>query len=477
MHIIHISFECYPVAKAGGLADVVGSLPKYMDQFGVRSWVVMPHFDLAWTREHTFREVHAGTIRMGHEVVPYNVLLEENEVLGYPLYTVNIPGRLDRPGIYIDPESDYPYWDEYERFISFQVAVLDWINSFREKPDLIHCHDHHTSMVPFLMTSSHEFQSLASIPTVLTIHNANYQGWYHPDKQVLLPAIIPERAGLMYWNGQINTLSAGIRTAWWITTVSESYLVELQESCKGLESLLQNERDKSSGIINGIDTEVWNPASDPYLAHHYHVETVVTGKKRNKEWLCDRYQFDTALPLFVFIGRLVGEKGADILPDLIAKYLESGLPGNFLILGTGEPYLHDQFRALKSQHTGFVDASLKYDEKLAHRMYAGGDFLLMPSRVEPCGLNQMYAMAYGTLPIVRSVGGLRDTVIDISETEGYGIRFDMLSLEDSMYALQRAATLFTESAQMADFQKRAMSKDFSWDNSARQYANLYQKLR
>lgn len=476
MQVIHVSFECYPVAKAGGLADVVGALPKYLQQFEVDSWVVMPHFDIEWVRNHQLDTVHSGVARMGGERFEYRIVREAGGVLGFPLYLVDIPGRLDRQGIYIDPKSDFPYWDEFERFLSFQVAVLDWIKSFSKKPDVIHCHDHHTALIPLLMTSSPVYHEFRSIPSVLTIHNGHYQGWYDPEKRHLLPKIEPEREGFLYWNGRINALSAGIRTAWSVTTVSESYLHELQHSCKGLESLLSYEQMKSHGIINGIDTDVWNPDTDPLIAGNFDHKTFQEGKAKNKDWICSEFSFDPQLPLFSFIGRLVDEKGADLLPDLIVRYLETGLKGSFLILGTGEPWLHSRFHEMKNRYVNFFDASLTYNEGLAHRMYAGSDFLIMPSRVEPCGLNQMYAMRYGTLPIVRSIGGLRDTVRDFSQPDGYGILFEHFNLDDAYHALQRAAALYQDSHLIKELQKRAMAKDFSWHSSAEKYVNMYKSL-
>ncbi len=476
MQVVHISFECYPVAKAGGLADVVGSLPKYLQQFGVESWVVMPHFDIEWVRNHQLEVVHEGFTRIGNERFRYRVLKEQGDVLGFPVYLVDIPGRLDRPGIYIDPNSDFLYWDDFERFVSFQVAVLDWFKSFSKKPDIIHCHDHHTALIPFFMTSSPAYHEFAGKPSVLTIHNGQYQGIYEPEKRSLLPKVNPEREGFLYWNNRLNTLSAGIRTSWRITTVSESYLHELQHYSKGLESLLTFENGKSLGIVNGIDTDVWDPATDLHLTKNYDHKNVTEGKEKNKEWLCDHFNLSPDLPLFTFIGRLVGEKGADLLPDLITRFLETGLKGNFIILGTGETQLHMRLNFMKQDYPDYIGISLSYNEKLAHRLYAGSDFLLMPSRVEPCGLNQMYALRYGTIPIVRSVGGLKDTVIDYSRQNGYGIRFDHFNLDEAYYALQRALTLYSDPHLLHKLQERAMNRDFSWHNSARQYQLMYQAL-
>ncbi|MEX0679906.1 MAG: glycogen synthase [Balneolales bacterium] len=476
MHVIHISFECFPVAKAGGLGDVVGSLPKYLQLHDITSWVVMPHFDIKWLRNHELETIHEGIARLGNERFRYRIAKEQGDVLGFPVYFVDVPGRLDRSGIYIDPNSDFPYWDEYERFLTFQISVLDWLKSFSKKPDIIHCHDHHTALIPFFMTSSPVYHEFTTIPSVLTVHNGNYQGWYDIEKRALLPKIEPEREGFLYWNGQLNALSAGIRTSWRVTTVSNTYLKELQQYGKGLESLFSYENGKSLGILNGIDTEVWDPESDSLIACNYTRENMESGKKKNKDWLCRKFKLNPEWPLFTFIGRLVGEKGADLLPDLITRFIESGLKASFHVLGTGEPWLHQRLMQLQKKYPDYFYASLTYNEQLSHQLYAGSDFLLMPSRVEPCGLNQMYALRYGTLPVVRSVGGLKDTVIDLSEPEGYGIRFDHFNIEDAFHALQRALLVYSDKMLKKNLRLRAMSKDFSWHNSAKQYFKMYQSL-
>src|SRR5690606_15326531 len=196
----------------------------------------------------------------------------------------------------------------------------------------------------------------------------------------------------------------------------------------------------------------------------------------NKEVLCDSFNLDPTRLTFAFIGRLVKERGADLLPPLISNYLEHGHQVNFVILGTGDPELHFKFNEMSRKYVGYFDSSLQYNEKLAHQIYAGSDFLLMPSRVEPCGLNQMYSLRYGTIPIVRSIGGLRDTVIDFGDRSGYGIRFNQFSVEDLWHSLLRAESLFKDKKQLINLQKRAISLDFSWNKSAKEYIQLYKKL-
>ena len=476
MHIIHVSVECYPVAKVGGLADVVGALPKYQNIAGDESWVVMPAYQVPWIEKHDFEIVHKGHANIGPSWFRYTIGREKNDILGFPLYVIDIPGRYDRPGVYVDPSSGYGYWDEFERYLSFQVAFLQWLNSFENRPDIVHCHDHHTALIPFMMTSCPEFVGLAQIPTVLTIHNGEYHGWHDFGKRHLLPYFDASRTGFLEWGGRLNSLSAGIRTCWALTTVSPSYMEELKISSGGLEHLIRSEEGKAVGIVNGIDTEVWNPETDPLIEANYSGKTVEAGKRENKEVLCNSFNLDPTRPTFAFIGRLVKEKGADLLPALISNYLEQGHQVNFVILGTGDPELHFKFNEMSRQFVGYFDSSLQYNEKLAHQIYAGTDFLLMPSRVEPCGLNQMYSLRYGTIPIVRSIGGLRDTVIDFGDRGGYGIRFNQFSVGDLWHSLLRAEALFSDKKQFINLQKRAISLDFSWNKSAKEYIQLYKKL-
>ena len=476
MLVIHTSLECYPVAKTGGLGDVVGSLPKYLNRKNVNAWVVMPKYDNEWANSRSYDVVHEGATYLGSQKFHYRMLREKQEELGFPLYMVDIPGRTDRPGVYVDPVSGYPYWDEFERYISFQLAVLDWFKSFPQKPDVIHCHDHHTALIPFLINSCYIYSDLITTPTVLTIHNGEYHGSYDMGKAALLPKIKPEKFGFLEWDNRLNSLASGIRNCWKLTTVSTGYLGELQTDSSGLETLMQHEASKSLGIINGIDDQVWDPAADPLIAHNFSAKTLEKGKKLNKEVLCNEFGLNPKLPVFSYIGRLAKEKGADMLPDLITSFLEAGNEANFIVLGTGDPYLHHVFNHLKGRFVGYFNTSLQYNEKLAHQIYAGSDFLLMPSRVEPCGLNQMYALKYGTIPIVRRTGGLNDTVVDVGEPDGYGVCFNQFSLEDAYHAVSRAHSMYKIKDHMKIFRNRAVALDFSWDKSADKYIELYQSL-
>lgn len=455
---------------------MVGALPKYLNDIDFPSTVIMPKYRTPWVRQQEVTPIFTGTFPMLDDFIPFSVEEVTSVELGYPLYLVNIIGQFDRPGIYGDPQAGW-YTDNESRFLYFQRAVAEWLLQSPQKPAVIHCHDYHSGVLPFILTQSFRYQKLRSIPTVFTIHNGEYHGSFDWSLSYLIPPFPPKARGLLEWNHRINPLACGIKCAWHVTTVSPTYLEELSQEANGLEVLIRQEKDKASGVLNGIDDNVWDPATDPLIRSHF-TGDVPAYKRGNKEGLSSDFLFDPRLPVFTFIGRLVREKGADLLPDLIDQILSTGADLCFLVLGTGEPELHHRFMALRQKHTGRFDVALKYDERLAHQLYAGSDFLLMPSRVEPCGLNQLYALRYGTVPIVRSVGGLKDTVIDLSESKkkGRGFRFDHFTLEDARQAIWRAREAYDQPDTFADLRQRIMQLDFSWTQAAHNYSNIYNKL-
>ncbi len=469
MNVIHLSAECYPVAKTGGLGDVVGALPKYQCQVGVNAAVVMPYYDRKFVREHTFDTVFEADSRLGDHPFHFHILKERTGVLGFDLYLVHIPGLLDRPEVYMYP-------DESEQFIAYQISVLDWLSQSETLPDLVHCHDHHAGLVPFLMTNSGRYTRLAGIPTVVTVHNAQYQGWLGWDKLGYLPDINLLRTGLLDWNGCINPLAAAIKCCWHFTAVSPTYLRELSWNSNGLEYLFAGERQKGTGIINGIDVQVWDPQNDPMVDKSYTWRSVAKGKQANKTSLVTQFGLDPKLPLLAFIGRLVGEKGADLLPAIFEEALSRHPHLSIVALGSGEPEIEEALRALQHRFPENYYADIGYNEVLSHKIYATADFLIMPSRVEPCGLNQLYALRYGTVPVVRSTGGLIDTVVDVDQEGGYGIRFDESTVESAVSAIDRAVALFAADGTLDALRKKMMRLNFSWDNSASQYIHLYTSL-
>ncbi|WP_138429240.1 glycogen synthase [Fodinibius saliphilus] len=476
MEVIHFSTECYPVAKVGGLADVVGALPKYLLKQDVSAAVVMPKYGNKWIRNHAFETVFEDTTPLGDWKFEFRIQRQKGDILGFPLFVVDIPKRFDRPGIYADPHTGSGYADDFERFASFQIAILDWINQMQHKPDLLHCHDHHTGLIPFMLTQSYRYRDIKHLPTVLTVHNGEYHGIFDRKNVYQLPEFDMQHIGLADWDGKLNCLAAGLKTCWQITTVSESYMDELAHNSNGLEWLFRNEKQKSRGIINGIDTTVWDPQTDPMIAHHFSKEDVTSGKQKNKEVLCEQFSLDPNRPTISYIGRLAYEKGADLLPDLFREYLEDSQSVNFIVLGTGSRELHREFSNMNERFVGYFDATLDFNEPLAHQIYAGSDFMIMPSRVEPCGLNQMYSMRYGTIPIVRNIGGLKDTVIDIGEPNGYGLTFYDFLHDAASEALQRALDFYQDQKEIKNTRRRIMSLDFSWKASAKEYIKMYNKL-
>ena len=326
------------------------------------------------------------------------------------------------------------------------------------------------------MKYSNDYNFLADVKTVATVHNGQYQGWTHWSKAILLPGFDSWKWGLLDWDGLINPLAALIKCCDAYTTVSEGYLEELYVNANGLQQLFYDERHKSVGIVNGIDWDIWSPAKDYTLIENYDMASAFAGKLKNKQALAQQYNIDPKLPLLVFIGRFAMEKGADLLPDIILDLTEN-FPDrlSIFILGAGDPAIQSRVKTLVDEKIENFDVFFGYDENLAHWLYASADFLLMPSRVEPCGLNQLYAMKYGTLPIVHRVGGLKDTVIDL-ESDGYGVGFDALETTEIRTAIIRAVKYYENRPEFEGNQRKIMSLDFSWDKSAAKYISLYNQL-
>jgi len=465
MEVFHIGAECYPFAKVGGLADVVGALPKYQNSSKCHVSVVIPYYDIAVIKENKYDCVHSGFVQLGNFNFPFNVQKEQTAQLGYELYLIEIPELFDRTAI-------YGYDDDIERFLCFQIATLDWIGTRNELPDIINCHDHHTGLIPFLMLYATKYETLRKIPTVITIHNAMYQGQFGFDTLYYLPQFDLYNVKALDWNNKINSLAAAIKCASTVTTVSPNYLNEINNSGYGLEALFNFVRHKSKGILNGIDVEVWNPETDKMLSVNYSVRNFEKGKQKNKEKLCSQFDLDPAKPLFSFIGRLLEEKGADLLPQVALALFENAKEINILVLGSGNTEIENQLSHLLVSFKGNYNVFIGYNEALAHQIYAGSDFLLMPSREEPCGLNQMYAMQYGTIPIVRRTGGLKDTVIDFGDN-GNGICHDQASTVDICHAIQRAVNLYENKKSLNNIRRKGMNLNHSWELVSQEYIEMY----
>ena len=350
MKVLHISMECFPAAKYGGLGHVAGAFAIYLNRAEVSTAVIIPKFNTSWPKRQNFREVFNCHIRLDHEAVGFNILDVKNDRLGFPLYVANIPGKFDRPGIYGDPGGGW-YGDEVERNLCFQQAVLKWVVSMKWKPEILHCHDHHTGLIPFMVKYCPAYNTLRNLPTVFTIHNGAYHGAFSWNDVRLLPFFKAAARGYLDWGNTICPLAAGIKCCWRLTTVSGGYLQELQSESNGMEALIRQEMPKARGIINGIDTGLWDPASDPLIAHPLE-DDVDEFKRKNKNRVLDHFRIIPDLPIVTFIGRLVKEKGADIIPDTIRRTLGTGTRAGFVVLGTVDKVLMQTCDGLKEELPG-----------------------------------------------------------------------------------------------------------------------------
>jgi starch synthase len=452
------------------LGDVVGALPKYQNKMGDHAMVVMPMYKTKFLEQNEWAVHFKGNTNLGDWFFDYTIIKLNNDSIGFPLYLVDINGLLDRPKI-------YGYTDDHDRFIGFQIAVVNWLTHWTEQPSVVHCHDHQAGLIPFMMKHCYDYQKLQYVKTVLTIHNAQYQGAMGWDKSILIPRWDLWKKGLLEWNNCINPLATAIKCADKVTTVSATYMHQLKLQSNGLESLFELEWAKCAGILNGIDNDLWNPATDPMIPFHYDPSTFIEGKKKNKEIICARYHLNIDKPLIVFIGRLVHEKAADVLPGAIQHALDKTNCGaNFLVIGAGDTATESALQYLVQLYPGDYNTFIGYDEKTGHEAYAAADFLLMPSRVEPCGLNQMYSLRYGTIPMVRDTGGLHDTVIDMGDEGGFGIRFLHATEQDIVYSIERAISVFKDKKQMKKMIEQSMQIDHSWESVVNDYKKVYQSI-
>lgn len=469
MKILHFTTECYPVAKTGGLGDVLGALPKYLNnEEDTEAMVVMPYVHNDYVINHQF-DVDFEFV-MPHSNNHLKVQILKSKDIDFPLYLVSIEGFNHRQDV-------YGYHDDPYFFVAFQTAALIWVHQWKFLPDIIHCHDFHTGFVPFMMKYAHQFHRFRDIPSIFTIHNGEYQGQTSWEVVSSFPWFDHEYRTLLEWNESVNAMAAAIKCAWKVTTVSPQYMVELKKSDHELAPLLRYEDAKCSGILNGIDNDEWNPATDKNLSYNYSVRNLVGGKLKNKTEVCELFGFNPSYPLITFIGRLVEQKGADVLSDAIWRSInEVGDNINFLIIGSGNQELSDGLNKMKEDTKGLFNCYIGYNEQLARKAYAASDFLVMPSRFEPSGLNQFYAFRYGTVPIVRTVGGLLNSVTDINDEGGNGIRFINISSDDLLHAFGRAQELYNNKKKFLIIKRFIMKQDFSWNKSAKKYINLYKSV-
>jgi len=474
--ILFVTSEAHPLIKTGGLADVCGSLPKALAELSQDIKLIIPNYQsLKITENVRFlcsirvdnRNINILETRMpdSHVVV---------WLVDYPVY-YNYPGNP-----YVD-ENGNPWPINAERFALFcRIAVEAAMNRVHQnwKPDIVHCNDWQTGLVPALLTLEQDRPS-----TVFTIHNMAYQGLF-PGRTAAalnLPGKLWHPAGLEF-HEMLSFIKGGLVYADYITTVSPTYALEIQtpEFGYGLEGLLEHRKESLGGIINGIDMDQWDPETDPYITHHFAAATL-NKKLLNKSELQRRFALpvNDKVPLFGLIGRLVEQKGIDLLLECLPEMATMDM--QFVLLGSGNKDFEKQLQNFAGLYPDKIAITIGYDESLAHLIEAGADVFLMPSRFEPCGLNQMYSQRYGTVPIVRKTGGLADTVVDtLPETlamqTASGIIFNEANSSSLLEAIKRAMILYSLPDAWKKIQTNAMKKDFSWQRSAEQYLALYENL-
>jgi len=470
LRIAHLASEAVPFSKTGGLADVVGALPPALAALGHAVTVVVPGHRVTVNDElpgEPVGEVWAMGMRAAVRQVSHQ---------GTTVLLLDCPQLFVRPGLYSLPEGDFP--DNPIRYAFFARAAL-YAVAAHGGADIIHAHDWQAALAPLALARFPEHRSgLPGAASVLTIHNLAYQGVFPP--WVLEACQLPRDLFTMdtlEFYGHVNFLKGGLVSADAITTVSPTYAREIltpQFGCR-LEGVLASRSDRLSGILNGLDVATWDPASDRHIPTPYTAASVRAGKTAAHEALAAEAELAPgARPLLGMVSRLTEQKGADVLAAALDEIVALGY--DVVVLGTGERRYEETLQAAQLSHPGRVRVFARFDEGLAHRIYAGADLFLMPSRWEPCGLGQMIAMRYGTLPVVNPTGGLADTVVDVGEPHGTGFVLDELSPRGLVAALGRALEVLRNPARLDAVRRAGMSRDFSWDSSARAYAELYRTL-
>lgn len=475
--MLMVASEVTPYSKTGGLADVTGALPRALVRLGHDVDVVVPFY-----RGTSVGAPPGGPLRVPVGSDVYDAMVSEVVTSGVRVVLLRNDALFDRPSLYGEAGEDYP--DNAMRFAFLARGALEWASTQRERYDVVHSHDWQTGLVPLLLR--HTFAAdtgLGRATTVHTIHNLAYQGTFDASwlPRVGLGWGMFRPDGLEFW-GRISYLKAGVMFSRKITTVSRRYAEEIQtaEFGCGFEGILKSRAADLVGILNGIDYDDWDPRRDPHLARPFDASTL-DQKLATKRVVLEEFGLmsDQALerPLVGLVSRLVDQKGFDLIASLADEFPR--LPATFVVLGTGEPRYQELWSSLAAHHPGQIGARIGFDEGLAHRIEGGADLFLMPSRFEPCGLNQMYSSRYGTLPLVRRVGGLADTVenLDSRTGEGTGFTFDEYSPEALLGTLEWALETYKDRAQWRRMQVAGMQRDFSWDASAREYVKVYEGAR
>lgn len=476
MKLLFIAAEGAPFAKTGGLGDVIGALPKSLAKNGNEIAVILPYYDVIDQQfGNQVKDLFYFYTNVGwrHQYVGIKEMIRDNVTF----YFIDNRDYFFRGHIYGD-------WDDGERFAYFQLAALEAMEKINFIPDVLHVHDYHTAMIPFLLKEKyHWIQAYQKIRTVFTIHNIEFQGQFGPGILGDLFGVGLERYedGTLCWNNCLNWMKAGVLYADRVTTVSPSYANEIQTVAfgKGLDQVMRMESGKLSGIVNGIDTELYNPENDPHVTFPFSINDL-SGKAKNKKELQEQLGLpvNENIPLIGIVSRLTDQKGFDILVSELESILQQDL--QMVVLGTGYQQYEEAFRWFANCYPENLSANITFDIGLAQKIYASSDMFLMPSAFEPCGLSQMMAMRYGTLPIVHEIGGLKDTVEPFNpfDKTGTGFGFNHFSGFWMTNTLLFALDIFhNHKEDWQAIQKNAMSADFSWDTASLAYEKLYKDLK
>ncbi len=469
-----VSSEAVPFSKSGGLADVVGALSPALYEAGVETRVIMPLYGFIPEKDFTYKYTLSIPMLDKDEKVD----IVSTKLKGVEYIALRHPVFTQRKGIYGDT-SFAPYGDNAFRYLLMSKAVLAYMRRSRFNADIVHCHDWTSGLVPFLLKKE-GFLSYS----IFTIHNLAYQGTFSRFDALNLGHEVEDRmfsgTGL---DRRFNMLKSGLEYADMITTVSESYVEEIQsaEQGCGLEELLRSRKDDLAGILNGIDTDEWNPETDKYFRTHFSAEDL-SGKEKLKAKVQKQFglEVDTSIPLIAMISRIAEQKGfAELLngePSALERILKERC--QVLLIGTGDAAYVAKLDALAKRYSN-LSVNIIFSQEASHLVEGASDFFLMPSRYEPCGLNQMYSLRYGTLPIVHETGGLKDTVVDIDSDihHGNGFSFKDLSSDEIVKTVKRALTFYSrDEKSVLEARRRGMNTDFSWNESAQKYIKIYERI-
>jgi starch synthase len=477
VRIVFVASEGVPFSKTGGLADVVGALPKALARLGHKLEVVLPRYRMTKPGKPEAK-LQSLTLPLG---AGFKFASIQNAGVAGKVQTclVECPSLFGRAGLYQEEGEDYP--DNALRFAAFSLAALELMKRSATPPDIIHCHDWQTALVPiYLRNLYHDDEFFRNTSVVFTIHNVGYQGLFPPQilPQISLRADLLTMDFLEYY-GKVNLLKGGIVFSDFITTVSRKYAEEIQtpEFGCGMEGVFRSRRDRLQGILNGVDYGLWNPATDELIPARFSAENM-SGKAACKKALLERMGVRDPVPerpVLGIVSRFAPQKGFDLIAE-IAEQL-AALDLYIVALGTGDPVYEDLFRYMASTYPDKFLVAVAYDNTLAHQIEAGSDMFLMPSRYEPCGLNQIYSLKYGSVPIVRATGGLDDTIEAFDGRSGTGFKFSEYTGAALLLAIEQAIAAYHQPEVWRQLVNNGMRKEFSWGRSAEQYLGIYQTLQ